>query len=183
MAKIVLLGDGAVGKTSLRRRYLGKGFNQSHLMTIGADFASTNIDVDGEILNTQIWDLAGQRNFQMIRQRFLLGSHGALIVFDVTNKGSFLSLKNWLNELWTVNRRTDIPLLFIGNKVDLIDQRVVTPQEAENFVKYVASHPRLRGVPVSYIETSAKDGTNVQEAFAIMGKELVQKFKLQGNQK
>lgn len=177
MAKIVLLGDGAVGKTSLRRMYLGKGFNQSHLMTIGADFATTNISVDNEILNTQIWDIAGQQNFKMIRQRFLMGSHGAMLVFDVTRPSSFQNLSSWLNELWTTNRRTDIPLLFIGNKTDLIKQRKVNTAEAEKFVNEVRNHPRLKGVPVMYIETSAKMGENVVEAFQLLGKEIVMKFK------
>ncbi|RMG37131.1 MAG: GTP-binding protein [Methanobacteriota archaeon] len=177
MAKIVLLGDGAVGKTSLRRMYLGKGFNQSHLMTIGADFATTNIQIGDEVLNTQIWDIAGQQNFKMIRQRFLVGSHGAMIVYDVTRPSSFHNLSSWLNELWTTNRRTDIPLLFIGNKTDLVNQRKVSKKEAEKFVNEVRLHPRLRGVPILYIETSAKMGENVVEAFQLLGKEIVSKFK------
>ncbi len=177
MAKIVLLGDGAVGKTSLRRRYLGKGFNTSHLMTIGADFATTNINVNGDVLNAQIWDIAGQQNFKMIRQRFLLGAHGAMIVFDVTRRSTFENLGNWLNELWVTNRSTDIPLLFIGNKTDLINQRKVTEQEALNFVEDLKKHPRLKQVSMSYIETSAKLGENVKEAFHELGKHIIMNFK------
>jgi len=174
MAKILLIGDGAVGKTSLRKRYLGHGFNTSHLMTIGADFASKKIELEsGVTFISQIWDLAGQEQFSSVRQRFFLGASAILLVFDVTMRDSFFSIPNWLQELFEATKNHKIPIVFVGNKVDLVEYRVVKREDAEKYLNLLRSSPFFQDIPMTYIETSAKDGTNVEEAFLWLARELV----------
>ena len=100
LMKVCLLGDGAVGKTALRERYLGKEFTSSYLMTIGADFAVQKTLVKDKEVKFQIWDLAGQERFNSVRSLYYSGSHGALFVFDVTRPESYQNIINgWLPEL------------------------------------------------------------------------------------
>ena len=102
--KIVLLGDGAVGKTNIRKNYLGQGFTKDHLMTIGADFAAADkvLQIEDKEYNItfQIWDLAGQGTFNQVRSMYYRGVFGALVVFDVTRKNSFDNLSSWIKELY-----------------------------------------------------------------------------------
>ena len=84
--KIILAGDGAVGKTSLREQYLGRGFTGQYLQTIGADFALKTDTVAGENVKYQIWDLAGQPRFKTVRSVYYIGAVGALLVFDITSR-------------------------------------------------------------------------------------------------
>ena len=92
LIKLVLAGDGAVGKTTLRRRYLGEGFQSSYMMTIGADFAVKRVDIGGRQITFQIWDLAGQQSFKLVRGSFYSGAFAALLCFDLTNQVSFDNL-------------------------------------------------------------------------------------------
>ena len=119
LVKIVLAGDGAVGKTTLRRRYLGEGFQASYLMTIGADFAVKTVDVRDRTIKFQLWDLAGQPRFQVVREMYYRGALGGLLVFDVTRWDSFKNLPHWLEELWRSNGRGAVPVVLVGNKTDL----------------------------------------------------------------
>ncbi|MHA1533051.1 MAG: Rab family GTPase [Candidatus Heimdallarchaeota archaeon] len=153
--KIVLLGDGAVGKTSIRQQYLGKGFKEGYSMTIGADFCVKRVELSTMIITFQIWDLAGQQRFDVVREVYYRGSSGALLVFDVSNASSFENLPAWLNELTKNNYERIVPIVLIGNKTD------------------------LRG----YLETSAKTGLNVDEAFMLLSKQIesfLDKYQLRG---
>ena len=98
--KITLIGDGAVGKTSIRNRYMGHAFKESHLMTLGADFSVIDKEFrEGETWTYQIWDIAGQKILEEIRARFYKGSMGALLVFDVTDKQTLRNCLSWVTEL------------------------------------------------------------------------------------
>ncbi len=175
VAKVVILGEGAVGKTSLRKRYIGKGFTNSHLMTLGSDFANADIRVgEGKILKAQIWDLAGQPHFKAIRQRFLLKAKGAIVVFDLTRPETFYNLPGWLNELWTSNKTFRIPLIIVGNKIDLKKSKDLKLDTIQNFIAQLQSRKELEGVSIQYIETSAKTGENVETAFKELGKIIVE---------
>ncbi|MCY3415035.1 MAG: GTP-binding protein [Candidatus Heimdallarchaeota archaeon] len=159
--KITLLGDGGVGKTSLRQRYLGKGFKTSYMATIGADFAIKKLD-EQNIL--QIWDLAGQSRFSVVREGYYLGTRGAIIVFDITRKETFRNIPKWIAELLE-NIHSDhlIPMVLIGNKTDLgHEHREVTQQEA---IKYAQELSNWAEFEIPYIETSAKLGTHVDLIF------------------
>ncbi len=131
--KISLLGDGAVGKTSLRNRFMGRGFRTEHLMTIGADFAAHEFPVDGNKTTFQIWDLAGQDSFKTVRARFFNGSMGALMVFDVTRKDSFMNVTKWITELWNNSGRGVVPVILLGNKADLRSSDSVAVEQANKY--------------------------------------------------
>lgn len=164
--KVVLVGEAAVGKTSLRRKYLGKGFDSSHIMTLGADFSMKDVQVhSGDLLRMQLWDIAGQSLFESIRAQFLNGTAAAILVFDITRRVTFDKLEDWLHELWETNNYSDIPLLIIGNKIDLNEDREVTEEDAKNFVDSLKQNKNYKTSFVEYIETSAKTGENVSSAF------------------
>ena len=103
LIKIALIGDGAVGKTALRERFMGKEFTGDYVMTIGADFCIKTIDVSGKTFKFQIWDLAGQPRFDAVRDLYYSGCLGALVIFDLTRPDSYVHLTNWVQELWKNN--------------------------------------------------------------------------------
>ncbi len=164
--KICLLGDGGVGKTSLRERFLGKGFQSGYILTIGADFAVQNLTIKDIQYKFQIWDLAGQQRFSAVRALYYKGSHGAILVFDQTRLDSLYSLDNWKKELFT-NVGREIPFIILGNKSDLpgaIDQ-----EQIEQFVKKSQSETQDIPFDIKYLKTSAKSGLNVTQAFEQLG--------------
>lgn len=165
--KIVLLGDGAVGKTALRHRYLGEGFKQSYSMTIGADFAVKRVDLDGEEIVAQIWDLAGQIRFQSVREVYYQGATGALLVFDITRSSTFESIPNWITELLENNKNKIVPMVLLGNKSDLRDTTdgAISRESGEEYAKNLSEWSTFE---IPYVETSALSGDNVDEAFAIL---------------
>ena len=164
--KITLLGEGAVGKTALRLRYLGEGFKQSYSMTIGADFAVKRVQVDGQEFVAQIWDLAGQVRFQSVREVYYQGTMGSLLVFDITRPETLHAIPNWIRELMehNKNKSTIVPMVLIGNKSDLRG-KIPTALPREVGEKYAQSLSEWSGYQVPYVETSAKTGDNVDQAF------------------
>jgi len=168
--KVVLMGDGSVGKTSLRLTYMGEGFRANYMITIGADFAVKRMELaGGHNVSIQIWDLAGQDHFKSVRSTFYRGSQGALAVYSTVERSSFDNIKNWLEECWK-NSGKKIPIVLIGNKIDLRDQfienpamksMIVTTEEGQALSDYIAT----QGTTSSFMETSAKTGVNVEAAF------------------
>lgn len=171
--KVSLMGDGAVGKTSIRNRFMGKGFRTEHLMTIGADFASYDFPIDGNPVTFQIWDLAGQDTFKSVRARFFRGSMAGLCIFDVTRKDSFMNLTRWIEELWRNNGRGIIPIIILGNKSDLRDKHSVPVEQAQKYINAISQKTRPHGFQVHYLDTSAKTGQNVGEAFTKIGSQII----------
>ena len=175
--KIVLLGDGGVGKTAIRRRFLGQGFKSTYMESIGSDFSTKTIKIEHNLkiisINFQIWDLAGQPKFQTIRQMFYAGSQGLLFVFDVTRLDSLENLKVWVDEVLK-NNISKVPALLIGNKVDLKEEGIpITEPESDLIlVDYIYEKLNNKKVPVLNIRTSAKTGLNIEQAFEILGKEI-----------
>lgn len=169
--KICLIGDGGVGKTSIRERALGEGFKSNYLLTIGADFAIYKIEIEGIEYKFQIWDLGGQTRFDVVRSIYYKGSHGAIIVFDVTRPESLFNLEKWKQELFThVGRK--IPFILLGNKFDLkskIDQKIHQTALFE-FIKQSEKEFLSTENPftIPYVNTSALTDQNVKEAFVTM---------------
>ncbi len=163
--KVVLCGEAAVGKTSLRRKWMGKGFSSSYLPTLGADFAVYSTEYNNQSVEVQIWDLAGQPTFELLRKRFFIGVTAALLVFDLTREDTLLKLSKWILELQESNPGQKIPVLFIGNKNDLKDKRTVNSSLIEEFVKKIENNPQYNVEIIGSIETSAKTGEHVDEAF------------------
>jgi len=175
--KICLLGDGGVGKTSLRERFLGKGFQSGYILTIGADFAVQNLPIGGEQYKFQIWDLAGQQRFSAVRALYYKGSHGAILVFDQTRIDSLYNLEKWKKELYE-NVGREIPYVVLGNKSDLPEAI-----ESSDVDKYIEkSQSEIKDIPfeIKFMKTSAKSGLNVTQAFEQLGltiKSYIEKYK------
>lgn len=164
--KVVLLGDGMVGKTSLRYRYLGKEFSTNYLATLGADFAIKELDYDNYHIRYQIWDLAGQARFDTLRKSFYLGSQGALVLYDVTSRESYNNVENWISEFWNNNGKGTMPIVLIANKIDLRkdDGTCITKEEGIQKAKEIEEQGDI-DYAVPYVETSAKTGVNIDLAF------------------
>ena len=179
LVKVVLLGDGAVGKTSLRKRWIGEGFTGQYLMTIGADFSVKIIKIKTNknpiTCKYQVWDLAGQVRFQVVREGYYKGALGAIVMYDVTNTDSFQDIPNWINELWKNNGRGVTPFILAGNKIDLRNQvpRTLRPEHGQSYAVQLSEVTRPYGFEIPYLETSAKTGENVERAFELLGKMII----------
>ncbi|MHA2366088.1 MAG: Rab family GTPase [Candidatus Hodarchaeales archaeon] len=189
LIKLVLCGDGAVGKTSLRERFLGRGFSSSYLQTIGADFAKTTKEI--VIENTkrnvqyQIWDLAGQTEFGKVRTVYYQGCLGALMVFDITRPVSFQNLTNWVDELWKNSGRGKIPIVLLGNKADLKEKfpEYVQEDAINQYLDNLNAQTAEGNFSCNYLETSALTGKNVDEAFNTLGINVVKWIEFQRSKK
>ncbi len=165
--KIVVLGEGAVGKTAIVTRFSHGFFRTDYKTTIGSQFAVKNVDIprdsgENTTVKLQIWDVAGQSRFQILRPMYYRGSSGGLLVFDVTRRRTFIVLEEWLDELYrAINKK--IPLVLVANKTDLPD-RVVEPSEGKEFA---AKHD------MPYIESSAKTGEGIIDIFQELAEILV----------
>ena len=165
-----MLGEGAVGKTAIVTRFSHGFFRTDYKTTIGSQFAVKNLDVaddDGSgntTVKLQIWDVAGQSRFQILRPMYYRGSSGGILVFDVTRRRTFIVLEEWLKELETAVGKK-IPLILVANKTDLPD-RVIEPAEGKEFAD---SHD------MPYLESSAKTGEGIVDIFEELGSRLVKK--------
>ena len=165
--KIVLLGDGGVGKTSLRKKYFGEGFEATYQMTIGADFAAKRIKIEGWHITANVWDLAGQMRFKVMRETYYRGASGALLVFDITRPETFLEMNNWVEELIKNSNDELVPITLIGNKSDLRETSDF-PVSHEDAVKYTRELSEYYKIDVQYVESSALTGENVKKAFEVL---------------
>lgn len=156
---------------------MGKGFEEGYKMSIGADFAAKKTNVDGRDYMCQIWDLAGQQRFSTVRAMYYRGSSGCLLVYDITNPYTFTRIPDWIKELVASNKETMVPALLIGNKADLrgeSDHEVTTKQGQE----YAQMLTDWLGIQVPFVETSAKTGSNIEEAFSTLIRGIVKFRKL-----
>ena len=170
--KVTLLGEGAVGKTSLRRHYLGESFAKDYSMTIGADFATKRIILDQVEYTIVIWDLAGQPRFKEVREAYYRGTKGALLVYDLSRGDSFQMLASWIEELLVNNNNQKIPMVLVGNKSDLRGSNLKTIPSSfgEDYAELLSI---WSGFKVPYIETSAQNGENVEPAFETLTEQLM----------
>ncbi|MFW9902727.1 MAG: GTP-binding protein [Candidatus Thorarchaeota archaeon] len=186
-AKILLIGDGGVGKSSLRRTWLGETFRTRYIMTLGADFAAKEITLFYAPTNThftlkyQIWDLAGQPRFKVVSDLYYRGAVGALCFFDITNPQSFSNVMEWINCYWNLNGEGKRPILIIGAKCDLRNHpnfpNQVPTQHGFDLADELTKHVReSHKFNVSYVETSAKEDINVEKAFQLLGTEIIKLY-------
>lgn len=165
MWKAVLIGDAAVGKTSIRRKYLGEGFRTSHIATLGVDFAQKYISHLGKTHRLIIWDLSGQANFESVRKHYYQGCSSIILVYSISNRKSFDNASKWLVEAFKYLGELP-PIIIVGNKIDL---RVTDPQESivstEEGHEFTETFKEKLKIEALFIETSAKTGENIQEAF------------------
>lgn len=160
--KILLIGDSGVGKSSLLLRFTDDDFQEDHPCTIGVDFKTKIIDLDGKHLNLTIWDTAGQEKFRSLTSSYYRGTQGIILVYDVSKKSSFEALNIWLKEIDMYSTYPDVIKLLVGNKVDKEKDRAVSRDEGLAFA---------REKKMLFMECSAKTKLGVEQAF----EELVQK--------
>lgn len=164
--KVVIAGDKNVGKTSLLRRYATGKFDKSTLSTIGVDFETKKVNVGAEIdILLNLWDFGGEKKFRILFPSYASGASGALLLYDITNKESLADLHDWIKIISSVQNPPRTKIL-VENKIDLEGQREVSTDEAmEIFRQY-----KFQG---EIIGTSAKTGQNVEEAFQMLGEEIL----------
>ena len=169
--KVLLLGNSDVGKSSLILRYVDQVWNEVFVPTIGVDFKVKTLTIDNKQIKMQIWDTAGQERFRNVISSYFKGSHGILLVYDITNRDSFKNLENWLIEI-EKNASENVLKILIGNKNDLVDEREINADEGQAFANRNG---------MQFIETSAKMNTNVNEAFEALAR-LMMNFNSQKSQ-
>jgi len=153
--KVVLIGDSGVGKSNLLSRFTRNEFNLESKSTIGVEFATRSINVDGKTVKAQIWDTAGQERYRAITSAYYRGAVGALLVYDIAKHATYVNVQRWLKELRD-HADSNIVIMLVGNKSDLKHLRAVPTEEAKNFSTENG---------LSFIETSALDASNVEAAF------------------
>jgi len=170
--KITVVGDPAVGKTTLIRKYTTGGFQKDYIATLGAQFSNYEERIEGKQVKLFIWDIAGQKTFEMMRQKFYKGSSAAIIVFSHAPEEleSFNHIEKWFTEL--KKYCGDIPIALFGNKVDLINENELISNEEKvnsdfNVGKFVNEHDIIE-----YFKTSALTGQGVIESFQKLVREL-----------
>ncbi|KAI8973874.1 GTP-binding protein ypt1 [Pilobolus umbonatus] len=160
--KLLLIGDSGVGKSCLLLRFADDTYTESYISTIGVDFKIRTIELEGKTVKLQIWDTAGQERFRTITSSYYRGAHGIIVVYDVTDEDSFNNVKQWLQEIDRYAAE-GVNKLLVGNKSDLVDKKVVSTEQAKEFAE---------SLNIPLLETSAKDATNVEQAFLTMAKQI-----------
>eukprot|EP00010_Vexillifera_abyssalis_P008060 CAMPEP_0201545392 /NCGR_PEP_ID=MMETSP0173_2-20130828/1926_1 /ASSEMBLY_ACC=CAM_ASM_000268 /TAXON_ID=218659 /ORGANISM="Vexillifera sp., Strain DIVA3 564/2" /LENGTH=207 /DNA_ID=CAMNT_0047953791 /DNA_START=81 /DNA_END=704 /DNA_ORIENTATION=- len=169
--KLLLIGDSGVGKSCLLLRFADNTYTESYISTIGVDFKVRTIELDKKTIKLQIWDTAGQERFRTITSSYYRGAHGIIVVFDVTDQVSYNNVKQWLKEIERYACE-NVNKLLVGNKSDLEDKRQVAKETAQEFAD---------DLQISYIETSAKNATNVDETFIKIAEEIRSSRRTQDN--
>lgn len=160
--KLLLIGDSGVGKSCLLLRFADDTYTESYISTIGVDFKIRTIELEGKTVKLQIWDTAGQERFRTITSSYYRGAHGIIVVYDVTDGDTYSNVKQWLQE---IDRYAceGVNKLLVGNKSDLTNKKVIDYTVAKEFAE---------GLQIPFLETSAKNATNVEQAFLTMAKQI-----------
>lgn len=166
--KLLIIGDSGVGKSCLLLRFADNVFSTSHITTIGVDFKIRTVECDGEKVKLQIWDTAGQERFRTITSTYYRGTHGVIVVYDVTKGDTFANVKRWLHE---IDQNCDhISRVLVGNKNDDPSAKVVLTEDATRFADQMG---------IQLFETSAKDNINVDEMFLAITRLVLRTKRLQ----
>ncbi|XP_057493041.1 ras-related protein RABA2a-like [Actinidia eriantha] len=160
--KVVLIGDSGVGKSNLLSRFTRNEFCLESKSTIGVEFATRTLEVEGRTVKAQIWDTAGQERYRAITSAYYRGALGALLVYDVTKPTTFENVSRWLKELRD-HADSNIVIMLVGNKTDLKHLRAVATEDAQGFAETEG---------LSFIETSALEAINVEKAFQMILSEI-----------
>eukprot|EP01113_Clastostelium_recurvatum_P040306 TRINITY_DN625_c0_g1_i1.p1 TRINITY_DN625_c0_g1~~TRINITY_DN625_c0_g1_i1.p1 ORF type:complete len:230 (+),score=22.82 TRINITY_DN625_c0_g1_i1:80-691(+) len=153
--KILLLGESGVGKSSLFSRFTTDQYTPSFMSTVGIDFKVQKTKIDGQLVKLLIYDTAGQERYRAIAESYYRGANGVLLCYDVTNRTSFERVQSWLMQLKNF-APPELIVILIANKTDLERERTISSQEGQDLATELG---------ISYMETSAKSGLHVQDAF------------------
>mmetsp|Transcript_2990 Transcript_2990/g.9118 ORF Transcript_2990/g.9118 Transcript_2990/m.9118 type:complete len:200 (+) Transcript_2990:112-711(+) len=160
--KLILVGDGGVGKTTFVKRHLTGEFEKKYVATLGVEVHPLVFHTNRGPIKFNVWDTAGQERFRTITSSYYRGAHGIIVVFDVTDAESFNNVKQWLHEIDRYACQ-NVKKLLVGNKCDLASKRAVPSEQAVEFAESLG---------VEYLETSAKNSTNVEKAFTTMAGQI-----------
>jgi len=163
LLKLLLIGDSGVGKTCILLRFVERKFQASFISTIGIDFKMKTIDIDGKVVKLQIWDTAGQDRFRAVTTAYYRGAMGIVLVYDITEEQSFLNVRNWVESIHE-SAIDDIPIILVGNKCDMTEERVVSKEAG----KQMADEYSMR-----FYEASAKEDINVKEMFTNLARDIL----------
>ena len=165
--KIIIIGDSGVGKSNILGRYLTNTFKQDTKSTVGVEFGSKKISVNGVNIKLQIWDTAGQERYRSITSAYYKGSKGCFIVYDITSNQTFEDVEKWYEE---INKSGDkgISIVLGGNKCDLEQERKVTVEMGEE---------KARNLNCPFFETSALNNTQIEKIFQVISEDIYSKSK------
>jgi len=167
--KILMLGDAAVGKTSLSKHYIERAFTPDIRLTVGIQFfIKQEIVIEGKRVKLQIWDFGGEDRFRIMVPTLCLGSHGCIFMYDVTRPSTLNSHHSWT---YIIKERCgkDVPIMLIGNKCDLVNKRAISMEHGIEVAK--------RSGFTGFAETSAKDGTNIDSTFETISRLMVERMR------
>jgi len=162
LIKLLLIGDSGVGKSCLLLRFCEDSFTPSFITTIGIDFKIRTVEIDGKKIKLQIWDTAGQERFRTITTAYYRGAMGILLVYDVTDEKSFMSIRNWIANVDQF-AQDSVNRILVGNKCDMTTKKVV---------EYSSGKALADEFGIRFLETSAKNSTNVDEAFISLARDI-----------
>ncbi|MEM2329716.1 MAG: GTP-binding protein [Candidatus Jordarchaeales archaeon] len=155
--KVLVVGDGGVGKTSLTLRFTTGSFKENYMPTLGVNFYSKTVDVEGVLVKLTVWDTGGQERFKPLLPNYFKGGQGSLVVFDVTDSESFKSVEGWVKQV--KHYCGDVPIVIVGNKIDLSSERKISREEAARLADRLSA---------PYFESSAKENIMVKDVFTFL---------------
>jgi Ras-related protein Rab-1A len=166
--KIILTGDSGTGKTAIFRRFIDDNYSENYVSTIGVDFKVKTFEIEEKITKLQIWDLAGSDRFRSVTGSYYKGSHGIIIVYDVSDRESFKHIEEWMEE---IENKTDSEAvkIIVGNKIDNGDKKVISTEEGYEFAMKKGA---------LFVECSAKNSINIDAIFSILISEIRKKAEI-----
>lgn len=167
--KVVLLGEGRVGKTSIGTKWMSGTFDPGRKKTVQAAFFENKVHTSTGVVNLQVWDTAGQEEFHAIAPIYYKDSQAALLVYSVTDQASFERMVKWRNELQSA-RGDSVLIICVANKIDMVSQRVVTSQQGQDYAK---------SINCQHFEVSAKTGEGIDPLFKYLAEQLEARAKKQ----
>jgi small GTP-binding protein len=171
--KILTIGESEVGKTCILRRFVENKFLKNHLSTIGIDFRTKTLKIFGRNVKLKIWDTAGQERYHNITNQIYKGADGIILVYSVIDEDSFTKVKDWMEQIISNVSKEEINLILLGNKCDM-NERVISKEQGKEMADSLG---------IKYYETSALEGTGINEAFEGLTKDIMQRKSIALNDK